>query len=205
MKLGILADIHEHVEYLSKSLATFSEQGVDQVVVLGDVFELGERLRETIALLDESGTIGVWGNHDFGLCTDPSEELLLKFGARVVSVMGRLRPRLEIDGCLFTDVEPWLNPEKIEDLWWFEGHPGTPERARQSFDAVPHQALFVGHFHRWFLVTPDEAVLWNGEQPIALNSHRRYLIGVDALVNGRCLIYDTKARVLTPLDVRGAG
>ena len=40
MKLGILADIHEHVEYLSRSLATFSEQGVDQVVVLGDVFEL---------------------------------------------------------------------------------------------------------------------------------------------------------------------
>ena len=88
MKLGILADIHEHVEYLRRSLATFSEQGVDQVVVLGDVFELGERLRETIALLDESGTIGVWGNHDFGLCTDPSEEMLRKYGARVVSFMG---------------------------------------------------------------------------------------------------------------------
>ena len=34
--------------------------------------------------------IGVWGNHDLGLCTDPSEEMLLKYGARVVSVMGRL-------------------------------------------------------------------------------------------------------------------
>lgn len=72
VKLGILADIHEHVEYLRRSLAIFSEQGVDQVVVLGDVFELGQRLRETVALLDESGTIGVWGNHEFGLCTDPS-------------------------------------------------------------------------------------------------------------------------------------
>ena len=40
VKLGILADIYEHVEYLNRSLATFSEQGVDQVVVLGDVFEL---------------------------------------------------------------------------------------------------------------------------------------------------------------------
>ena len=50
MELGILADIHEHVEYLSRSLAIFSEQGVDQVIVLGDVFELGQRLRETIGL-----------------------------------------------------------------------------------------------------------------------------------------------------------
>ncbi len=32
VKLGILADIHEHVEYLRSSLATFSDQGVDQVV-----------------------------------------------------------------------------------------------------------------------------------------------------------------------------
>ena len=78
--------------------------------------------------------------------------------------------------------------------------PDTPERARQSFDAVPHQALFVGHFHRWFLVTPDEAVSWYGEQPIALEPDRRYLIGVHAVVNGRYLIYDTKARVLTPFD-----
>ena len=50
MKLGILVDIHEHVEYLSMSLTIFSEQGVDQVVVLRDVLELGQRLRETIAL-----------------------------------------------------------------------------------------------------------------------------------------------------------
>lgn len=205
MKIGILADIHEHVEYLRSALAIFTEQGVDQVVVLGDVFELGERLRETIALLDEPGTIGVWGNHDFGLCTDPSEEMLLKYGARVVSVMGRLKPRLEIEGSLFTHVEPWLNPEKIEDLWWFEGHPDGPDRARQSFDAVPHHTLFVGHFHRWFLVTPDKTVLWNEEQPIALEPDRRYLVGVHAVVNGRCLIYDTKARVLTPFDVRGEG
>lgn len=85
------------------------------------------------------------------------------------------------------------------------GAPDTPERARQSFAAVPHRALFVGHFHRWFLVTPDEAVLWNGEQPIALDPDRRYLIGVHAVVNGRCLVYDTKTRNLTPFDVRGAG
>ena len=30
MKLGILADIHEHVEHLRRSLTVFEERGVDQ-------------------------------------------------------------------------------------------------------------------------------------------------------------------------------
>ena len=104
------------------------------MVVLGDVFELGLRLKETVALLDDAGATGVWGNHDFGLCADPSEEMRQEYGERVVSMMGRLRPRLEIDGCLFTHVEPWLNPEKFEDLWSFEGHPDTPDLTWQSVE-----------------------------------------------------------------------
>ena len=62
--------------------------------------------------------------------------------------------------------------------------------------------MFVGHFHTWFLVTPDAVLSWDGEQPIALDPHLRYLIGVQAVVNGRCLIYDTGTSNLTPLDVR---
>ena len=205
MRLGILADIHEHLEYLRGSLEVFGEQGVDQVIVLGDVFELGLRLEQTIALLDDAGAIGVWGNHDFGLCTDPSEEMRLKYGDRVVKVMGRLRPRLEMEDCLFTHVEPWLDPEKIEDLWWFEGYPDTPDRASQSFAAVHHQAMFVGHFHRWFLVTPDSTDSWAGERSVVLDPNRRYLIGIGAVVEGWCAVFDTKTRLLTPFDVRSRG
>src|SRR4051794_33669799 len=37
--------------------------------------------------------------------------------------MAALRPRLEVEGCLFVHVEPWLDPERIEDLWYFDDEP----------------------------------------------------------------------------------
>src|SRR4051794_10467104 len=115
MKLGILADIHEQVDFLRRSLHVFDQQGVEQVVVLGDVYEMGLRLDETTRLLESAGAVGVWGNHDFGLCSDPREEFRQRYGDRAVEVMSRLGPRLEVADCLFTHIEPWLNPEKIED------------------------------------------------------------------------------------------
>jgi predicted phosphodiesterase len=73
MKLGILADVHEHVENLREALEVLRQQGADRFVVLGDVFETGKRLEETIGLLREVNAVGVWGNHDVGLCLAPSE------------------------------------------------------------------------------------------------------------------------------------
>ncbi len=68
MKLGLLADIHEHVEHLKTALHNFQNLGVDQIVVIGDVFDSGKQIRETCRLLADAGAVGVWGNHDYGLC-----------------------------------------------------------------------------------------------------------------------------------------
>jgi hypothetical protein len=46
VKLALLSDIHEDVDRLRVALRRVSAQGVDQVVVLGDVFEMGERVGE---------------------------------------------------------------------------------------------------------------------------------------------------------------
>src|SRR5947208_2163570 len=70
MRLGLLADIHEEVDLLRLALDRFRHEAVDQVVVLGDVAETGERLTETTLLLAGAGAVGVWGNHDFGLCRE---------------------------------------------------------------------------------------------------------------------------------------
>ena len=58
MRLGILADIHEDVPKLTLALRHLRREGVEQVVVLGDVFETGRRLNETVALLAEAGAVG---------------------------------------------------------------------------------------------------------------------------------------------------
>jgi predicted phosphodiesterase len=44
MRIGILADIHEHVDYLSQALELLNDDGIDQIVLLGDVALDGRNL-----------------------------------------------------------------------------------------------------------------------------------------------------------------
>jgi hypothetical protein len=198
MKLGLLADIHEQTDPLRKAIAVLQQHGADCFVVLGDVFETGKRLEETVYLLQQVQAVGVWGNHDVGLCFDPGEEVRRRSSPTVLDFMGRLQPRLEIHGCLFSHVEPWLDPHKIEDLWYFDGPPDSVEKLARSFAAVPHRVLFMGHLHRWLLGTPDGMLAWRGEKPVRLDSRNRYLVVVHAIWDGKCALFDTETNDLTP-------
>jgi len=88
VKLGILSDIHEAVELLEVALERLALEEVDQLVVLGDVFETGPRIEETVGLLRDSGAIGVYGNHDYGLSNEPSDFVRERFSPAVLSYMG---------------------------------------------------------------------------------------------------------------------
>jgi hypothetical protein len=202
MKLGLLADIHEHNDDLRAALEAFRRERVEQVVVLGDVVELCERIGETCRLLSEAGAVGVWGNHDFGLCDEPDERVRRRYPEAALEFMASLRPRLEIEGCLFTHVEPWLDPNEISDLWWYGGPPDTPDRAAKSFEAAPNRFMFIGHLHRWLIATPAKVLDWAGEAPIRLDANERYLIVVAAVCDGRYATFDTHALELVPLRHR---
>jgi predicted phosphodiesterase len=198
MRLGILADIHEQVEELRNAITILRSERTDRFVVLGDVFETGKRIEETVSLLRDVDAEGVWGNHDFGLCVKPSEQICQRFSRGVLDFMGRLKPRLEVDGCLFTHVEPWLDPHKVEDLWYFDGPPDSPEKLARSFSAVPNRILFMGHMHRWLLGTPAGVLPWRGEEPVRLDSEDRYLVIVHAVWDGRFALFDTHTNDLIP-------
>jgi hypothetical protein len=200
MRLGLIADIHEHVEFLRVALNRFRRERVDRIVVLGDVFETGERIEETCRLLAEAHAVGVWGNHDFGLCDNPSDSMWAKYPASVIEYMMTLRPRLELDGCYFAHVEPWLDPEDIHDLWFVDGPPDSDGRLKQIFDAVPHRLMFAGHYHRWLLVKPDGIAEWQGECPVRL-APDRYFVVVDSLLEGRYACFDTDTSELVPYEV----
>ena len=139
------------------------------------------------------------GNHDFGLCGDNQRaEDRQRYSERVLAFMGALQPRLEVEGCLFAHVEPWLDPEKIEDLWYFEGPPDTPEQVARSFAAVPNRLIFIGHYHHWLLATPDGVQPWAGDRPIVLDADQRYLVAVHAVCDGWCALFDTGTSELFP-------
>jgi hypothetical protein len=196
--LGILADIHEHTKELRKAIAVLQENGADRFVVLGDVFEMGKRMEKTVHLLQQVRAVGVWGNHDVGLCFDPAEDVCERYSAGVLQFMGSLQPRLEIEGCLFTHVEPWLDPHRVEDLWYFDGPPDSADKLAKSFATVPHRVLFIGHMHRWLLGTPDGMIAWRGDRRLCLDPARRYLVAIHAICDGKCALFDTTTGELTP-------
>lgn len=202
MKLGLLTDIHEHLGNLRAALGQLQREGVDQVVVIGDVFEHGGHLDETCRLLADVGAIGVWGNHDFGLCVRPTDESRARYSQQTLSFMSSLGPRLELDDCLFTHIEPWLDPQRLEDLWYFEGPPDHHGKLDRIFGATPHRIMFAGHYHEWLLTSPEGIGDWRGGQSISLKDGR-YFIVVAALCEGAYATFDTETCELKPFHLSG--
>jgi len=200
MKLGIITDVHEHVEHLVAALATFEQVGVDQIVVLGDIFLLGEKTDQTCKLLADNNVVGVWGNHDFDFCVDHESAVQEGFDKTAVDFLASLRPWLEIDGCHFSHVEPWLNPNDVVDLWHYEGPPDTEEKVARIFNSVPNRLMFAGHYHRWLLATPDGMSDWHGEGPIRLQPDGRYFVTLAALCDGNFATFDTDSGELKPFS-----
>ena len=201
MRIGLLADIHEHVEGLEEAIALCHRQKVDRLLTLGDIFETGEHFAEAVDLLREADVAGVWGNHEFALYAGRGDSVESQFDWRTLDYMRRLTARHELEGILFGHVLPCLDPTDVEQPWYVERAPVTPEAVARNFAAFPHRRMFVGHFHDWMVITPDGPVRWSGDRPIQFNRDRRYLVVVAAVRDGYCAIYDTETDVLTPRNL----
>lgn len=200
MKLGLLTDIHEHVENLQSALQQLQREQVDQVVIIGDVFEQGRHLNETCQLLADAGAIGVWGNHDFGLCVHPTDESRERYSVDALRFMESLEPRMQLEECLFCHIEPWLDAERLEDLWYFEGPPDQHRKLDRIFRAAPQRIMFAGHYHQWLLTRPDGIDEWRGERNINLTDGR-YFVVVGALCKGDFATFDTETSELKPFHL----
>jgi len=203
MRIGIVADIHDSSDILQIALEVFAQRKVDQVVTLGDAFDSmypGDPGAEVAQLLSEANAIGVWGNHDVGLSHEVSPEVRASADPELLSYAARLRPQLAFSDCLFSHIEPWRDPTRIDHLWAYDGVPRTKAQVEMSFHAVTEPYLFVGHFHTWFAVGEKSGVnSWDGTEPLRLSAGDRYFIGVAAVVDGYCAIFDTFLREITPI------
>lgn len=203
MRIGLLADIHEQSAPLEQALGVLREAGMERLVLLGDVFdgfaEPDEAVRVT-ELLVEAGAIGVWGNHDFGLCYEVSDEVCRMYPPAVFPFTATLRPHLEIEDNLFCHLDAWRDPYEVADLWAFEGPPDTVEKARKSFVATKQQHVFMGHYHRWLAMTPDGPVSWTGDSVLNLEEDERYLVVIAPVYNGHCALLDTDHRTVEPIS-----
>lgn len=199
MRLGILADIHEEVDHLHRAVDALRSFDVDQFVVLGDIFDMGWKINETVAILSRLNSVGVWGNHDYGLCRDVTDDTRQRYSTEVLHYFSTLQPWLEIEDCHFQHIEAFLDSEKLEDLWAF-GNDGILDPAR-NFAACFNRRIFMGHMHRWELQTPAGIIVCTGRDMIRLDTNQRYLAVIHAVQQGWCAWFDTMEDVLFPLYV----
>lgn len=218
MRLGLVTDIHNHAAELARALALFREREVDQVLTIGDTcdaFSNSGAAAEVAALLHNCGAVGVWGNHDFGLCWEVSEETRQRYPAATLDYLAQMKPRLTIGGCHFSHKESSVDAYDVLQLWNVsERRLAMEERAVLAFAAVDHPWQFVGHFHRWWATTPEQPVDWTGASPLNFEPHKRYFVIVAAVCDGWCAILDSEQARLEPLwcgltefpdDIQGGG
>jgi predicted phosphodiesterase len=203
MRIGILADIHEDIEALEEALGLLRREGVGQLVVLGDLFYAGNRITETADLLARAGVVGVWGNHDLGLCQDPGPQFLERYPGRVFDFLKKLGARLEVDDCLFSHGLPHWNAVD-PTAYYLDDWPESAAGRAGSFAASPCRVTFVGHFHRWLAATPEGTIPWDGNEAVLLSKEHRYLVVVAAVCEGWCAVYDTASGRLVPYRLSGS-
>src|SRR5262245_37275627 len=145
--LSFIIPAHNEAELIGRTLTAVHESARAagepyEVIVVNDT----SRDETGVIAEEQVQAVGVWGNHDVGLCLDPGEAVCRRYSA-VLAFMGSLQPHLEIGGCWFTHVEPWLDPHTVEALWSFHGPPDSPEKRARSFAATRQRVLFIGHLH----------------------------------------------------------
>jgi Calcineurin-like phosphoesterase superfamily domain len=201
MKLGLLTDIHESVENLLTTLDRLEEAGAERYIVLGDLFETGKMLVETIEPLLNLPVDGVWGNHDLGLSLEPSDSVRTRYGEAVMHFFLQLRGSVSIEDCLFTHAQPWMNPSDPEQPWYVYPPPWEAEMLAKNFAATEARVMFMGHHHQWRAMTPAGPGDWSGTEPITLSRDQRWLVVVNGVMDGWCGLYDTESTVLTPMQI----
>jgi predicted phosphodiesterase len=206
MRIGLVADIHNDSDSLSRAIATLNARGVDLFVTLGDscdVFLADDGIVEVTTMLQELGAVGVWGNHDFVLCRNVDGRYVTRYaGTPVLDFMAGISPTLVVGECHFSHLEPLGDPHDVAHLWSLKDESfDLMELAARSFEAIEHRLLFIGHYHRWWAATPEGSLDWTGDRPLELATDRRYFVVVGPVFGGWCGWIDTDAGVLLPLRI----
>lgn len=203
LRLGLIADVHNHAAELTSALDVFRVRRVDQIVSIGDIcdaFGCEDGIQDVVTLLDKYSVVGVWGNHDFTLCRNVPDRIRDRYESGVFDTMARMKPRLVIENCHFSHKESSVDPCDAAQLWDISDGPiDLMERAASAFSAVDSRWQFIGHYHRWWAATPIGPLGWTGVEPLRFKSGQRYFVVVAAVCDGWCSILDTEQRQLEPL------
>jgi predicted phosphodiesterase len=198
MRLGILADIHGRIENLQRAIAILERERVDQFVLLGDVIDERSHADETVKMVKDCGAVGVWGNHELGLCVDVEDEIRELYSRPVVEFFGTLTSHLEFGDVLFSHTLP--HHDATDPMSYYVGEQALDAgEIDEAFSRCSPRVLMMGHFHRWFAATSAGRIAWDGREPLQLDAELRYLFVIAAVMYGWAAIFDQEENQLIPI------
>lgn len=191
-----MADSHSDLAALRAACLALGHRGAERVVHLGDIcdsLQIGV-LEACIGFLREYEILSVKGNNDFLvenlLRRQPPTERVRTAGLAaflqnlpVTMVWG--------DVCFahslpFDSLRAFYEPIDV----------GSPDRAREVFQATSYRILFCGHSHS------PVAFRWNRgrvkreavpeDEPVLLDPDERYIFVVGSVAEGECALYDRR-------------
>lgn len=203
--IAFISDIHANLPALKAVLADIAEQGVSEIICLGDVVGYGGQPAQCVELLRQHGIVTLKGNHDAAvahgieaggrmkLMWDWTEQQL-NFEQR--SWLAELPMTLERQD--FQAVHSML---PLPEEW---GYVLTASHANLHFAYQTAPLCFIGHSHRPALWVAGEDAAHDITSPVSLDSRIRQLCNVGSVGqprDGDCracyVIYEASQQTVT--------
>ncbi len=192
-RVGLFADVHGSQGTLLRALKGCREAGVDQIALLGDLFDRVEQADSCARALAGWSVVGVWGNHEREIVLGAAEHGALE--ADTVRLLTRLSELVVVeDVCLTHEAAHWGHTETFARLFGRAARDG-------SLGGHAHARItFAGHTH--FRAARDErGPLDVARGSLTLDPARRYLINPGALAAGQYAVWDREVGVVRFLEV----
>ena len=164
-KFAVISDIHANLEALTAALARIDEEGIEEIVCLGDIVGYGADPVPCVQVVRERGVFCVQGNHDRQIVTEIDEltrdyavEALMwtrgELGEEDQQFLKDLPETLSLGGCfLFCHGSPRHPDEYILSI----DHMQANLRFLQS-DYPEVRVCFFGHTHLPSIIGGDLVV-----------------------------------------------
>jgi diadenosine tetraphosphatase ApaH/serine/threonine PP2A family protein phosphatase len=187
MRYGLISDIHANLEALEAVLAALKDEGVDEILCLGDVIGYGPNPNECVKLIQQHTAACLIGNHD--------EASLGRVDLDLFNYMARqaiewTTEQLTEESKEFLKSLPYMR--SYDRFMIVHASPDEPTRwnyilnlddATQGFEAFTEQICFIGHSHTpWVIpLQPDGRMRVSHDYPVICKDAFRYLINIGSV------------------------
>lgn len=183
--IAFISDIHANLPALKAVLADIAEQGISEIICLGDVVGYGGQPAECVELLRERGIATLKGNHDAVVADGPMEDR----GRGYMRIMWDWTEQaLSFDQrCWLAELPLTLERPGFQAVHATLRHPGdwsyvlTASHANLHFTYQTAPLCFIGHTHRPALWVAGEDAAHDITSPVSLDSRVRQICNVGSV------------------------